>query len=331
MMKFGLVPCQEKARWSDTVEQSVKAEAWGYDSLWISEHHSVEAGYYPSPWVALAGLAAHTQTVRLGTAVLIAPFYHPFHIAEDATMLDVISGGRCVVGLGVGYREEEFGLFNVPIKERGGRTEESARILRALWADDRVTFDGKYFSLKEARLLPKPVQQPRPPIWMGGWTEPACARAARLADAWFPGPSADLEKVKRAYGFYKTALGGGDKGVQGREFPIIRECFCCKDKATEAYANERLYHNYKDDYIRWGHATTTTGEAEVTFEGLKKDRFIVGPPEKCIEGLEKFIDALGVNHLIFRMHFHDMRQQAVLDSMKLFAVECMPHLKKKYG
>ncbi len=330
-MKFGLVPCQEKARWSDTVEQSVKAEDLGYDSLWISEHHSVEAGYYPSPWVALAGVAAHTRLVTLGTAVLLAPFYHPFHIAEDATMLDVISGGRCVVGLGVGYREEEFRLFNVPIKERGGRTEESVRILRALWADDRVTYDGKYFSLQDARLLPKPIQQPRPPIWMGGWTEPACARAARLADAWFPGPSADLEKVKRACGFYKTAFGGGDEALRGREFPIIRECFCSVDKGAEAAARERLYHNYKDDYIQWGHATTPTGEAEVTFEGLMKDRFIIGPPETCIAGLEKFVDELGVNHLIFRMHFHDMPQRAVLDSMELFAVECMPHLKKKYG
>ena len=226
----------------------------------------------------MAGLAAHTHSVTLGTAVLLAPFYHPFHIAEDATMLDVISGGRCVVGLGVGRREEEFRLFNVPIKERGGRTEESVRILRALWAEDRVTYDGKYFSLQDARLLPKPIQRPRPPIWMGGWTEPACARAARWAAA-----------------------------------------------------RERLYHNYKDDYIQWGHTTTPTGEAEVTFEGLMKDRFIIGPPEKCIEGLEKFVDELGVNHLIFRMHFHDMPQRAVLDSMELFAVECMPHLKKKYG
>ena len=330
-MKFGLVPCQEKARWSDTVEQSVKAEEWGYDSLWISEHHSVEAGYYPSPWVALAGLAAHTQSVTLGTAVLLAPFYHPFHIAEDATMLDVISGGRCVVGLGVGYREEEFRLFNVPIKERGRRTEESVRILRALWANDRVTYDGKYFSLQDARLLPKPVQRPRPPIWMGGWTEPACARAARLADAWFPGPTADLEKVKAAYGFYKNALGETDEEIRSREFPIMRELFCCKDKAAEEEALEHLRHMYMEDYVRWGHQTTSTGEKNVTFEGLMKDRFIVGPPEKCIEGLETFIDALGVNHLIFRMHFHDMPQRAVLDSMELFAVECMPHLKKKYG
>jgi probable F420-dependent oxidoreductase len=195
-MKFGLAPCQEKARWDDTVEQSVKAEEWGYDSIWISEHHSVEEGYYPSPWLALAGLASHTKSVRLGTAVLIAPYYHPFHIAEDATMVDVISGGRCIAGLGVGYRAEEFDFFNVPIKERGGRTEESTQIIRALWEQETVSYDGKYYQLQEARLLPRPIQNPRPPIWMGGWTEPACARAARLADVWFPGPTADLDKVK---------------------------------------------------------------------------------------------------------------------------------------
>ncbi len=329
-MKFGLAPCQEKARWAETVEQTVKAEEWGYDSIWISEHHSVEEGYYPSPWVALAGLAPHTKNVQLGTAVVIAPYYHPFHIAEDATMVDVISDGRCIVGLGVGYREEEFEIFDVPIRERGGRTEEAARILRELWAHDRISFEGKYYQLREACLLPKPVQRPRPPIWLGGWTEPACARAARLADAWFPGPSADLEKVKRANGFYRKALAEAGEQHEKRESPLMRECFCCKDQEAEALARERLFHIYTADYITWGHTTTTTGEAEVTFEGLMKDRFIVGSPEACIEGLETCVKELGVDHLIFRMHFHNMPQQAVLDSMELFAKECMPYLKKQY-
>ncbi|MFQ5914949.1 MAG: LLM class flavin-dependent oxidoreductase [Nitrospinota bacterium] len=330
-MKFGVSPCQEKIRWNDTVEQSVKAEQWGYDSLWVQEHHSVEEGYYPSPFVALAAIAAHTKTVKLGTSVLIVPFYHPFHIAEDATMLDVISGGRCILGLGVGYRADEFALFNVSVKQRGGRTEEGTQIIRELWAKDRATFEGKYFQLKDAQLLPKPIQKPRPPIWMGGWTEPACDRAARLADAWFPGPTADLEKVKAAYGFYKNALGASDEEIRSREFPIMRELFCCKNIAAEKEALERLQHMYMEDYVKWGHKTTATGEKDVTFQGLMKDRFIVGPPEKCIEGLERFIDELGVNHLIFRMHFHVMREQAVLDSMELFAKECIPHLKKKYG
>ena len=330
-MKFGLSPCQEKVRWDDTVEQCVKAEEWGYDSLWLQEHHSVEEGYYPSPWLALAGIAPHTKTVMLGTSVLIAPFHHPFHIVEDATMLDVISNGRCILGLGVGYRAAEFDLFNVPVKQRGARTEESVRIIRALWAEDTVNFQGKHYQVNDARLLPKPIQKPRPPLWIGGWLEPACDRAARLADAWFPGPTADLEKVKAAYGFYKNALGETDEEIRSREFPIMRELFCCKDKAAEEEALEHLRHMYMEDYVRWGHKTTSTGEKDVTFEGLMKDRFIIGPPETCIEGLEKFVDELGVNHLIFRMHFHDMPQRAVLDSMELFAVECMPHLKKKYG
>lgn len=329
-MKFGLAPCQEKARWTETVEQTVKAEEWGYDSIWISEHHSVEEGYFPSPWVALAGLASYTKNVQLGTAVLIVPYYHPFHIAEDATMLDIISGGRCVVGLGVGYREEEFEIFGVPIRERGGRTEEATQILLDLWTHDRVSFDGKYYQLRDARLLPKPLQRPRPPIWLGGWTEPACARAARLGDAWFPGPAGDLEKVKRANGFYQRALAERGEKNGKREFPLMRECFCCKDKEAEELARERLFHLYSSDYITWGHVATTTDEDEVTFEGLMKDRFIVGSPEFCIESLETYVKELGVDHLIFRMHFHNMPQNAVLDSMELFAKECMPYLKKQY-
>ena len=330
-MKFGLSPCQEKVRWADTVEQCQKAEAWGYDSLWIQEHHSVEEGYYPSPFVTLAGIAAKTERVRLGTSVLILPFYHPFHVAEDATMLDVISNGRCVLGLGVGYREAEFNLFGVPLKERGSRTEEGVRIIRELWARDRVSFQGRHFRLNEATLLPKPIQKPRPPIWMGGWTEPACDRAARLADAWFPGPVGDLEKVRSAYQMYRKALGMSDAEFRKREFPIMRELFCAQDKKNEEEALDHLRHMYMADYVRWGHKPSATGEVEVTFEGLMKDRFIVGSPEVCLRGLEKFIEEIGVSHLIFRMHFHGMRQEAVLASMKLFAEECILALKKKYG
>ena len=211
-MKFGLSPCQEKVRWDDTVEQCVKAEEWGYDSLWLQEHHSVEEGYYPSPWLALAGIAPHTKTVMLGTSVLIAPFHHPFHIAEDATMLDVISNGRCILGLGVGYRAAEFDLFNVPVKERGARTEESVRIIRALWAEDTVNFQGKHYQVNDARLLPKPIQKPRPPLWIGGWLEPACDRAARLADEiGMPVASAefiirDVMSLGEKYGFLLDAF-----------------------------------------------------------------------------------------------------------------------------
>ncbi len=330
-MKFGLSPCQEKIRWEHTVEQCVKGEEWGYDSLWIQEHHSVEEGYYPSIWPVLGGIAAQTKTVQVGTSVLIVLFYHPFHIAEDATMVDVISNGRMVLGLGVGYREAEFDLYGVSLKQRGSRTEEGTKVILDLFDRDEVNHDGKYYKLKGARLLPKPIQKPRPPIWIGGWQEPACARAARLSDAWFPGPTADLEKVMTAYGYYKDALGATDEEIRSKEFPIMRELFCCKNKAAEEEALERLQHMYMEDYVRWGHKTTSTGEQDVTFQGLMKDRFIVGPPEKCIEGLETFIDALGVNHLIFRMHFHNIRQHAVLDSMELFAKECIPHLKKKYG
>jgi alkanesulfonate monooxygenase SsuD/methylene tetrahydromethanopterin reductase-like flavin-dependent oxidoreductase (luciferase family) len=130
---------------------------------------------------------------------------------------------------------------------------------------------------------------------------------------------------------YRKALGISDEEFKKREFPIMRELFCAQDKKAEAEALEHLQHMSMADYVRWGHKPSATGEAEVTFEGLMKDRFIVGSPEVCLRGLERFIEEIGVNHFIFRMHFHGMRQEAVLTSMKLFAEECIPALKKKYG
>jgi alkanesulfonate monooxygenase SsuD/methylene tetrahydromethanopterin reductase-like flavin-dependent oxidoreductase (luciferase family) len=166
---------------------------------------------------------------------------------------------------------------------------------------------------------------------MGGWAEAACTRAARLADAWFPGPTPDLEAVKTSYGFYKRALEAMNEEARTREFPLKREVFCCKNKAVEEEALDHLKRMYEGVYLKWGYKPASPGHEDGTFEGWMRERFVTGPPEKCIEGLETFIDALGVNHLVLRMHFHNMRQQAVLDSMELFAKECMPHLKQKYG
>src|SRR5437867_3725441 len=119
---------------------------------------------------------------------------------------DVFSGGRLVVGVAIGYRPDEFALYRTPLEKRGARFEEALAVIRALWTEDGVTHPGPHYPLRDARIEPKPVQRPHPPIWIGGWGEVTLRRAARLADAWLPGPTASLAKLLDGKARYQAEL-----------------------------------------------------------------------------------------------------------------------------
>jgi probable F420-dependent oxidoreductase len=168
--------------YAETIEQAVWAESQGYEGAWLSEHHFAPDGYSPSPVVIAAALAVKTKRMRIGTNVLLLPLYHPVRLAEDCATVDILSRGRFELGVGLGYRVNEFEGYGVPYKERGGRTNEGLEIIRRLWEGETVTFHGKYYHVEGARLEPPPAQRPRPPIWVGGLTKPAARRVARYGD-----------------------------------------------------------------------------------------------------------------------------------------------------
>src|SRR5712691_5253512 len=162
-MKLGLSPLQV-GDFEETIRQCVDAEAAGFESIWLGEHHNNPV-LSPAPLLRLAAIAARTRSVRLGTGVLLLPLYHPLAMAEEAATVDVISGGRLILGLGVGYAPEEFAAFGVPLKERGSRMDEAVALIHRLWSEEKVTHDGRHFHLANATVAPRPVQKPRPPIW----------------------------------------------------------------------------------------------------------------------------------------------------------------------
>src|SRR5438093_5001662 len=119
------------------------AETLGFDSAWVSEHHGASDGYMSGLLPTLAAFAAATERIRLGTGVMLAPFHHPLRLAEDAATVDLLSGGRLILGLGLGWREEEFRMFGVPVSERVRRTVETVDLLRRAWTGERVSYEGK--------------------------------------------------------------------------------------------------------------------------------------------------------------------------------------------
>ena len=162
-MKIGLSPLQGQASFEETLRECEQAEAAGFDSIWLGEHHSHPL-LYPAPLIGLAAVAGRTRKIRLGTGVLLLPLYHPLRVAEEAAMVDVISGGRLILGIGAGYAPEEFAAFGYSIKERGSRLEESALLLQRLWTEENVTHHGRHFHLDNVTVAPRPLQHPRPPF-----------------------------------------------------------------------------------------------------------------------------------------------------------------------
>lgn len=181
------------------------AEAAGFESLWTVEHVLVPAGYeseypydasgkmpggeefdIPDPLIWMAYVAAVTSTIKLGTGILIVPQRNPAVLAKEVATLDVLSGGRVLLGVGAGWLEEEFDALGVPFKDRGRRLDSHIATMRALWADDEATVDDEFTSFRNCISLPKPKAR-SVPIVVGGHSEPAARRAGRLGDGFFPG------------------------------------------------------------------------------------------------------------------------------------------------
>ena len=188
-------------------ETAVKAEALGFDALFVNDHVIVDDGPRSIPWrnvydplMTLAYAAALTSRVMLGTSVLIMPYRNPIVTAKMIATLDQLSGGRAIAGIGAGWSQPEYDALGVPYHERGARTNEYLRLWKACWEPGATTFHGRFFSFDDMHVNPKPVQQPHPPLWVGGSGRPSLRRAARFADVWQPTPTALPDLIaNRAY------------------------------------------------------------------------------------------------------------------------------------
>lgn len=169
--------------YAETLEQAAWAEReLGFGSAWISEHHLAVDGYTPSPLTLAAALATKTERLKIGTSILILPLQHPVRLAEDALTVHAISGGRLMLGVGLGYRTVEFEGFGIPIRERKGRLEEGLEILRAAFAGETFTHRGRHFDLGTLTITPRPDPGGGPELWIGALAPIAIARGARYGD-----------------------------------------------------------------------------------------------------------------------------------------------------
>ncbi|HJS19280.1 MAG TPA: LLM class flavin-dependent oxidoreductase [Anaerolineales bacterium] len=323
-MKFGFIPTEGGRYFEEALEEAICGEELGFDSVWLEEHHSIRNHYWPSPLMALAGIASRTKNILLGTDIVVLPFYHPVRAAEDMAMLDVISGGRAIFGAAIGYRPPEFELYDVSLEDRGARYVEMLKIMRALWTENFVESKGRFFNIRGS-IEPSPAHSI--PVWLGGWGELSLKRAAQLGDAWVPGPTANLEKLLNAQKQYREFLIAAGKSPQDVPNPLTREVVIAetREQAWEL-ADKYVMVNYRDEYSGgWKHPLIgSQDQTPVALEALSRDRFIVGNPEDCISQIRRFVETFGVDHLICRLYFAGMPHEHIMKELKLLAREVIP-------
>ena len=177
--------------YAETLDHIAAMEDLGFDVVWLTEHHFIDDSYLPATLTMAAAVAARTRRVTIGTAVLLLPLHHPLHVAEEAAVVDLLSGGRLRLGLGLGYKLQEFEVFGIDRRYRPSLMEEGVEIIRRAWADGPFTFEGRHWQFHDLDVTPKPAQRPGPEIWLAGRDPVPATRAARLGDGLIATPGPD--------------------------------------------------------------------------------------------------------------------------------------------
>ena len=304
-------------------EQIEYLDQAGFDTIWTTEHHFVDDGYLSSVMPMLAAMAARTKRVNVGSFVLLGPFYHPLRLAEDAALIDVMSNGRVRLGIGVGYRREEFDTFQIPRRERVGRTLETIEILKRAWTGERFDFEGKYFNFKNARVLPKPISPKGPELLWGGMNPESIKRAAKL-DLGFACNLGSGEIRK-----YHAALRELGKDPTAYSVVNTRQVYVAEreEQAWNEIAPGLMYQ--MELYSKWLNegGIDTAGRYRPDTDALRKGA-ILGPPGRVIEQLRELIEHTPATEIALGMQQPGLDPKLAMRSLKKFSTEVLPSLRK---
>ncbi len=311
------------------IEQVRVADAVGFDAFSMGDHHNIPGLQRLNQVPALARLCAEAKHCAVGTAVMLLGLRHPVTVASELASLDVLNGGKSFFAFGLGYRDEELNAFNLTRSQRFHRFIEGVEIIKRLWTEDNVSFDGKVFKLKHVTVDPKPIQKPRPPIWLAANTDIAVQRAAKLGDGWLIGPHSAIDELDRQVQLCRSAWTGAGK-AGAPQTPIIRETFVA-DSRKEAVEKARpcLEHLYRGIYVKWkqNEAMKDPGELSWAFDKLAKGRFILGSPSECIEQIHEYEERLGLSYMLPRFDWTPgLPHDEILASMRLFGEKVIQRL-----
>src|SRR5436190_21856031 len=298
------------ARVPEMVAQVRAAREAGFASLWLPHHWLTQPMQMLQITPVMGYLAAYAEGMTIGPNIRILPPQNPVHVAEEAATLDVLTGGKYILGLGLGYREPEFEAFGVPLAERAPRFNEAVGLMRRLLTEDRVTHQGRFYTVTDAGIGVKPLRPGGPPLYIAAQADVSVRRAARIGDAWLIMNSSGLGKLVPLMQTYRAAL--QEYGRTPVEYPITAECYVGERHAT-AHEECRGPLEYKyHAYAAWGLEDRTSD----SFEEFARDRFIIGDKVSVKEEILRYRELLGVDHFIMRCQWPGLPQERVLGSIQ---------------
>lgn len=277
----------------------------GYDAVWLAEHHFT--GYSVCPSVHMMGVhvANHTARIRIGMAVSLAAFYHPLRLAEEVALLDMLSGGRVNWGAGRGFDPLEFKTFGVPIEESAARFQEAVEIVLAAWKSERLTWSGRYWNFESVEVLPKPLQQPHPPVWLAAGSAPAITWAARRGYSIMLGPHQTFPENAANREMYRKELEANGHSIAGRDLPIARLVALAESDAQAEEIARAGVGWIAGSYINPSKASSTTPLAHAMRmdQHERMERYIGnvvihGRPERVVDQIERLRSEMYLDYLM---------------------------------
>ena len=338
-------------RHADIIHRELEQVEWteelGFDEVWFTEHHFIDYGLSVDPSSLAAAAASRTRRIRIGLAAAILPFHHPLRLAEQMALVDIISDGRLDVGVGRGNRPAEFAGYRVPQVESRERFDETVEILRLAWTRERFSFHGRFFDVDDVRVIPKPVQQPHPPLYQvcvsKDGIENTALRGWPMLNSVLTGPVDQLVTNRDTYVATLQKAGRTAEEIAallGR-WGVSRQIYVAETDAralaeardAEMWYQESFRRFVVPERIEDAHPSLQPGFramaeklAKVTWEDLVRETLAFGSPDTVARHIEH-MRRLGVGQVLCWMNFGGLPQDKIRRSMELFAREVMPRFR----
>lgn len=334
--------------YEDILKGAVLAEELGFDSVWVAEHAFSEHSIVSSPHSMLAAIAAKTTRVKIGVACTIVPWHQPLRMAQDLATIDVISKGRLIIGAGRGYQKREFDVYGLDISESRDRLVEGMDIAIKAWTQERFVYEGKFYSIPEVMVIPKPVQKPHPPIWMAVTHSPESVDVAvsnrwglfTVGSTFFPAaPDSDQDLINL---YYSKML---DAGVAAEEVTIaaVRNMYVAEsdDEALEVMNPRLQWAGDMGTFLRRPVAAMAGAGTLSGYEHYARDPFIepdllekrgpqamgaIGTPEKVTATI-KDMESRHVSHFLSYLDTGGLSYDEFEGSLRLFAEKVIPNFR----
>jgi alkanesulfonate monooxygenase SsuD/methylene tetrahydromethanopterin reductase-like flavin-dependent oxidoreductase (luciferase family) len=330
------------------LEQMEWTEELGFDQIWLTEHHFIDYGLAVDPATLAAVAASRTRRVRIGLAAAILPFHHPLRLAEQTALVDVVSRGRLDVGVGRGNRPAEFRGYNVPQQESRERFEEAVEILQRAWTEERFSHAGRFFTINDARVMPRPWQKPHPPLYQVCGSkesvEGTAARGGPMLNSVLRGNAEQQLVTNRDLylgALRKAGRSDAEMAALLTDWGISRQIYVAPTDAqahaeardAEMWYQESFRRFVLPDRIEDAHPSLrphfrqlAERLATINWDDLVRETVAFGSPDTVARKIQA-MRAAGVGHLLCWMNFGGLPQDKIRRSMELFAREVVPHFR----